>query len=272
MRALIGVFLAVVALGLLWFRHNARAAMPSQYNNVVTQRVYLSSEDINQKYDTLAADALKIYLAGDPTPARLQELRDKIKSYNIRREKELAAIRGEDYTPPPPPAPASAPAPPAPAPAPAPPVVPSPGQTVTGQERFQTLKDGTVDGVWEFQLNATEPWKTLPNIVVSDDNVVEFSATGIVCGGPIVGCVGPNGQFGPAKLSTSNAGEFPVGEAFALALVARIGSDTFQVGDHKTYEVPAGTGLSIDLMDNYRLPYIALASGGFRVKITIRKK
>lgn len=150
--------------------------------------------------------------------------------------------------------------------------VPAARQTVTNLEDFAVLKDGSSDGVWEFQLDARQPWRTLP-VSVSDGDEVEFSASGLVCGGINVGCVGPNGQDGPTKTAIVNRDEFPVGEAFAQALVARIGYGQFQAGGHKTYVVPDGTGQQpIELMDNYRMPYIALASGGFRVKITIRKK
>ncbi|MGA2434145.1 MAG: hypothetical protein ABSG25_02555 [Bryobacteraceae bacterium] len=188
-----------------------------------------------------------------------EEEEDRQRALELVRQREEERQKGQASAPPVVTALALAPAPPA-------------RLGVANLEDFRVLKDGSTDGQWEFQLDARQPWQAL-HITISDGDEVEFSATGLVCGGVNVGCVGPNGQDGPAEASTNNPGEFPVGKAFAQSLVARIGSDQFQVGDHKTYVVPNGTGQkSIELMDNYRQPYIALASGGFRVSVTIRKK
>jgi hypothetical protein len=139
-------------------------------------------------------------------------------------------------------------------------------------EDFHILKEGSTDDVWEFQLDGREAWKTLPDITVNDGDEVELSASGQVCGAS-VGCVGPNGQQGPAKASTLRPGEFPFGDAWYQALVIRIGPHTFQAGDHKTFVVPDGTGYqSIKVIDNYRLPEITTASGGFRLRVVIRRK
>jgi len=169
-------------------------------------------------------------------------------------------------------------------PAPAPVVVtpqPMPAsiaqQTVANLEDFRVIRSDDANHEYEFQLDARQPWKTLPGIVVSDGDEVEFSASGLVCGGPNVGCVGPNGQKGipqnPLAKPSEHPEEFPLGSAFCQALIGQIGPYSFQVGGSKTYKVPDGAGnQSIELMDNYRLPYINLATGGFVVKITIRKK
>lgn len=161
------------------------------------------------------------------------------------------------------------------APVVAPPAAPAAGQTVANLEDFRVIKDGSDDGEWEFQLDARQPWQSLP-ITVSDGDEVEFYASGLVCGGELVGCAGPNGQKGIAQNPLAKPGEhaeeFPLGSAWCQSLIGRIGSDTFQVGNHKTYTAFVGSNKVVQLMDNFRLPYIAYATGGFRVKITVRKK
>jgi len=150
--------------------------------------------------------------------------------------------------------------------------LPSSASAVANLEEFRVLTSNAAAGNYEFQLDAREPWQKVP-VTVSDGDTVDFSAEGRVCG-PAVGCVGPNGQDGPASNSLTRPEEFPVGGAYCQALVARIGPQKFQVGDHKTYTVPTGTGseTQIELMDNYRLPELARAAGGFKVRITVRPR
>jgi hypothetical protein len=153
--------------------------------------------------------------------------------------------------------------------APLPPVKPNVSEI--NLQDFLTIKSGLTDGEWEFQLDARQLWKPLPDIFITDGDEVEFSASGWVCGNA-VGCVGPNGQHGPAGKSLTRPEEFAVDNAWCQALVARVGSDKFQVGDHKTFVVPVGTGQQpIEVMDNFRIPELGYATGGFRVKVSLKR-
>ena len=164
-----------------------------------------------------------------------------------------------------------------PVPAPAPQTIvqapPPPRQIIANLEDFQVLKDGSTDNQWEVQLDARQIWKALPNIGVANGDRIEFTATGLVCGGVNIGCAPPNGQSGIAQASLTQPTEFAVGQALCQALVARIGTYTFQVGEHKVFVVPVGMGGNqLELMSNYRLPFIHLATGGFRVKVSINQQ
>lgn len=146
-------------------------------------------------------------------------------------------------------------------------------QTVANLEYFQVVRSDPAADQYDFQLDAREQWRALPGITVSAGDQIEFWASGLVCGGEKVGCAGPNGQNGLARTSLTNPDEFPFGNGYCQALLARVGPHMFQVGDQKTYIVPDGTGNeSIELMDNFRLPYVAYATGGFRVKLLIRRR
>ena len=145
-------------------------------------------------------------------------------------------------------------------------------QTVTNLKDFAILKNGDSDNEWEFQLDARRPWQNSPFTVSSGDEV-DISATGLVCGGENLGCVGPNGQDVPAKFSQTNPQEFPYGDALCQALIGRIGSKTFQVGENAKFLVPEGIkDQNSQFMVNYRMPYLEQATGGFQVKTTIRRK
>jgi hypothetical protein len=258
---------AVIVVALTMYPEKTAHSTPQRFDKVVSQQDYDGAERINQKYGELRAAALDEFASGEPTAENTEKLKNKVKEAEEWRLRALAALNGQDYTPPPPPKPPQ-PAPPAPPP----PAPKDPG--VGNLEDYHVIKDGTSDGQWKFQLDARKIWQVTAATVSAGDEL-EFNATGQVCGGINLGCVGPNGQDGPAEGSHDNPGEFPFGKAFHQALIARIGSHVFQVGDHKTFTVPNDIGPGncfVELMDNYRLPHIGKASGGFPVELTIRKK
>ena len=164
---------------------------------------------------------------------------------------------------------------------PPPPVVTAPAPTPAPTSNITTCTLGLPDfsmqedpatGEFKGFVTAHLPWQQIPSITVNDGDTVEFWATGQMCS-PAVGYVGPNGKDGPAGSSLTRSDEFPVGDAWAQALVSRIGPHKFQVGGHKTFVVPVGTGQqSIELMDNFRMPELGLATGGFQVTIKITRK
>ena len=146
---------------------------------------------------------------------------------------------------------------------------------ITNTETYRQIKVNMAAGEYEFQLDARVLKQSTPAIVTDGDQV-EYWVSGRVCPVNPDPCVGPNGQGGrpidvdPSIRQQWKVDEFPVKDAYFQAAVSYIDSKSFQIGDHRIWPVPAGTGNQhIVLGTNIRDTEVGRATGGFRVRIKI---